>query len=50
MPRRNVGFRTAAAVEGAPRWVWRGIVRAKIAPAPRDNAFAALAGLGSSLG
>ena len=45
-----LGFRTAAAVEGAPRWVWRGIVRAKIAPAPRDNAFAALAGLGSSLG
>ncbi|MEN2790095.1 helicase-related protein [Sphingomonas oligophenolica] len=45
-----LGFRTAAAVEGAPRWVWRGIVRAKVAPPSRDNAFAALAGLGSTFG
>jgi ATP-dependent RNA helicase SUPV3L1/SUV3 len=45
-----LGFRTAAAVEGAPHWVWRGIARARIAAPPRDNAFAALAALGSSFG
>ncbi|MEO9130734.1 MAG: helicase-related protein, partial [Sphingomonas sp.] len=45
-----LGFRTAPVTEGAPRWVWRGIARAKVAPPPRDNAFAALAALGSPRG
>jgi len=45
-----LGFRTAPVTEGAPRWVWRGIVRARPAPPPRDNAFAALAALGSTRG
>ena len=40
-----LGFRTAPAEQGAPRWVWRGLARAKAVPPPRDNAFAALAGL-----
>jgi ATP-dependent RNA helicase SUPV3L1/SUV3 len=40
-----LGFRTAAPQEGAQRWIWRGVVRAKATPPPRDNAFAALAGL-----
>ncbi|MEG3149220.1 helicase-related protein [Sphingomonas sp. ZT3P38] len=39
-----LGFRTAPAQDGAPRWVWRGLTRAAVAPPPRDNAFAALAG------
>ncbi|WEJ98778.1 MAG: helicase-related protein [Candidatus Sphingomonas phytovorans] len=50
-----LGFRMAPAREepvqaGAPRWVWRGLTRAKVAPPPRDNAFAALAGLRSTHG
>ncbi|MFA6116703.1 MAG: helicase-related protein [Sphingomonas sp.] len=45
-----LGFRTAPAQEGAPRWVWRGLTRARVAPPPRDNAFAALAGLRSTHG
>ena len=45
-----LGFRTAPAQEGAPRWVWRGLTRTKVAPPPRDNAFAALAGLRSTHG
>ncbi|MDB5703750.1 MAG: helicase [Sphingomonas bacterium] len=45
-----LGFRTAPAQDGAPRWVWRGVVRAKAAPPPRDNAFAALAGLRTTHG
>ena len=45
-----LGFRTAPVTEGAPHWVWRGIARVKPAPPPRDNAFAALAALGSPRG
>ncbi len=45
-----LGFRTAPALEGAPRWVWRGVARARVAPPPRDNAFAALAALRTTHG
>jgi ATP-dependent RNA helicase SUPV3L1/SUV3 len=45
-----LGFRAAPAQEGTPRWVWRGLTRTKVAPPPRDNAFAALAGLRSTHG
>jgi ATP-dependent RNA helicase SUPV3L1/SUV3 len=45
-----LGFRAAPAEGSAARWVWRGIARVRAAPPPRDNAFAALAGLGSSRG
>jgi len=45
-----LGFRTAPVAEGGPHWVWRGIARARPVPPPRDNAFAALAVLGSSRG
>ncbi len=43
----QLGFRTARAVEGQPaRWIWQGLVPvAKPKAPPRDNAFAALAGL-----
>jgi len=45
-----LGFRTAPVAEGASRWVWRGLARARPVPPPRDNAFAALAALGSPRG
>ncbi|WP_304559807.1 helicase-related protein [Sphingomonas immobilis] len=46
-----LGFRSLPPQEGRPRWVWRGLARAAAAPPPkRDNAFAALAGLGSGHG
>jgi ATP-dependent RNA helicase SUPV3L1/SUV3 len=45
-----LGFRTASVQDGAPRWVWRGLARPKAVPPPRDNAFAALAGLRRSHG
>ena len=41
----ELGFRSAPAAEGAPRWTWRGRPSAKRVPPPRDNAFAALADL-----
>ena len=40
----QLGFKTARGVPG--RWIWQGLVkRAAVAPPPRDNAFAGLAGL-----
>jgi ATP-dependent RNA helicase SUPV3L1/SUV3 len=49
----NLGFRTARRERDgdAPRWIWHGLTRTAAAkPAPRDNAFAALAALGSARG
>jgi len=46
-----LGFRGAGRDGDAPRWIWHGLARAAAAkPAPRDNAFAALAALGSARG
>jgi ATP-dependent RNA helicase SUPV3L1/SUV3 len=43
----QLGFRTARVPEGEPpRWIWQGLTpQPKPKPAPKDNAFAALAGL-----
>jgi len=48
----QLGFRTARrTADAAPRWIWHGLTRtAAVKPAPRDNAFAALAALGSARG
>lgn len=46
-----LGFRTAKGGGGAPRWIWQGLTKAPAEkPAQRDNAFAALAALGSARG
>jgi ATP-dependent RNA helicase SUPV3L1/SUV3 len=46
-----LGFRTARREGDAPRWIWHGLTKvAAVKPAPRDNAFAALAALGSARG
>jgi ATP-dependent RNA helicase SUPV3L1/SUV3 len=46
-----LGFRTAKREGDAPRWIWHGLTKtAAVKPAPRDNAFAALAALGSARG
>ncbi len=46
-----LGFRAVRREGDAPRWIWHGLTRpAAEKPAPRDNAFAALAALGSVRG
>ena len=46
-----LGFRAARREDDAPRWIWHGLTKIAAAkPAPRDNAFAALAALGSARG
>ncbi len=46
-----LGFRGAGREGDAPRWIWQGLTKAAaVKPAPRDNAFAALAALGSARG
>jgi ATP-dependent RNA helicase SUPV3L1/SUV3 len=46
-----LGFRGAGREGDAPRWTWHGLTKtAATKPAPRDNAFAALAALGSARG
>ena len=46
-----LGFRTAKGGGTAPHWIWHGLTKAAAEkPAPRDNAFAALAALGSARG
>ena len=41
----ELGFRSAAAQDGMPRYVWRGRARPLVVAPASDNAFAALAGL-----